>query len=122
MADELNPVKAVVVCFRISHSLGPAANAVCSESNIVFDQQFIQQLLVAAKPFFKEIVKEVLADEQENPTTLCMDYDDAGRMIGTTYEGIRKMVRKGDLKATKQGRRRGIAVSELKDYVQRNTN
>jgi hypothetical protein len=41
-------------------------------------------------------------------------------MIGTSYEGIRKLVRKGKLTAvSRSGRYRGIAVQELKDYVER---
>jgi hypothetical protein len=41
-------------------------------------------------------------------------------MIGTSYEGIRKLVRKGRLTAvSRSGRNRGIAVRELKDYVER---
>jgi hypothetical protein len=41
-------------------------------------------------------------------------------MIGTTYEGVRKLVRKGKLTAvSRSGRHRGIAIAELKDYVQR---
>ena len=42
-------------------------------------------------------------------------------MIGTSYEGVRKMVREGKLTAvSRSGRHRGIAVAELKDYVRRN--
>jgi excisionase family DNA binding protein len=83
-----------------------------------FEQQFLQQLLTAVLPEIKALIKEVMADEVGQP--LVVDYDEAGRMIGTTYEGIRKLVRKGKLKAvSRSGRHRGIALAELKDYVQR---
>ena len=84
----------------------------------MFEQQFIQQLLTAARPEIKALIKEVIADEGSQP--LIVDYEEAGRMIGTSYEGVRKLVRKGKLTAvSRSGRRRGIAVAELKDYVQR---
>jgi hypothetical protein len=84
----------------------------------VFEQQFIQQLLTAARPGIEALIKEVIADERGQP--LIMDYEEAGRMIGTTYEGVRKLVRKGKLTSvSRSGRNRGIAVAELKDYVQR---
>ena len=83
-----------------------------------FEQQFIQQLLVSVTPQIKALIKEVLADEGGQP--LIVDYEEAGRMIGTTYEGVRKLVRKRKLTAvSRSGRHRGIAVAELKDYVQR---
>jgi hypothetical protein len=83
-----------------------------------FEQQFVQQLLTAVLPEIKGLIREVLADELAQP--LLVDYEEAGRMIGTTYEGIRKLVRKGRLKAvSRSGRHRGIAVAELKNYVQR---
>ena len=85
----------------------------------LIEQHFIQQLLVAFTPQIKELIKEVIADDGGQP--LVVDYEEAGRMIGTTYEGIRKLVRKGKLTAvSRSGRHRGIAVSELKDYVVRN--
>ena len=84
----------------------------------MFEQQFMQQLIVAFTPQIKELIKEVIADEAARP--LVVDYEEAGRMIGTTYEGVRKLVRKGKLTAvSRSGRHRGIAVAELKDYVQR---
>ena len=84
----------------------------------MFEQQFIQQLMTAFAPQIKELIKEVIAGEGGQP--LIVDYEEAGRMIGTTYEGVRKLVRKGKLTAvSRSGRYRGIAVSELKDYVQR---
>lgn len=84
----------------------------------LFEQQFIQQLFVSFTPQIKALIKEVLADEGGQP--LIVDYEEAGRMIGTTYEGVRKLVRKGKLTAvSRSGRHRGIAVAELKDYVQR---
>ena len=85
----------------------------------MFEQQFITQLLVAAKPQLKTMIKEVIADAESRP--LVVDYEEAGRMIGTSYEGVRKLVRKGRLTAvSRSGRHRGIAVEELKDYVERN--
>lgn len=85
----------------------------------MFDQQFIQQLLMEVRPELKALVKEVIADEGGRP--LIVDYLEAGRMIGTSYEGVRKMVREGKLTAvSRSGRHRGIAVAELKDYVRRN--
>jgi hypothetical protein len=84
----------------------------------VFEQQFVQQLLVAFTPQIKALIKEVLADAGREP--LIVDYEEAGRMIGTTYEGVRKLVRSGKLTAvSRSGRHRGIAVAELRDYVQR---
>jgi len=84
----------------------------------MFEQQFMQQLIVAFTPQIKELIKEVIADDAARP--LVVDYEEAGRMIGTTYEGVRKLVRKGKLTAvSRSGRYRGIAVAELKDYVQR---
>ena len=84
----------------------------------VFEQQFVEQLLEAFPPRIKCLIKQVIADESAPP--LIVDYDEAGRMIGTTYEGVRKLVRKGKLTAvSRSGRYRGISVSELKDYVHR---
>jgi hypothetical protein len=84
----------------------------------VFERQFVEQLLIAFTPRIKDLIKQVIADESVPP--LIVDYDEAGRMIGTTYEGVRKLVRKGKLTAvSRSGRYRGIAVSELKDYVHR---
>jgi len=84
----------------------------------MFEQQFIQQLLLAAKPQIKALIREVIADEGDK--ALIVDYEEAGRMIGTSYEGVRKLVRKGRLKAvSRSGRHRGIAVEELRDYVHR---
>jgi len=84
----------------------------------MFEQQFMQQLIVAFTPQIKELIKEAIADEAARP--LVVGYEEAGRMIGTTYEGVRKLVRKGKLTAvSRSGRYRGIAVAELKDYVQR---
>jgi excisionase family DNA binding protein len=87
-------------------------------SGSVFEQQFIQQLLLVAKPQIRALIREVIADEGGQP--LVVDYEEAGRMIGISYEGVRKLVRKGRLTAvSRSGRHRGIAVEELKDYVQR---
>jgi hypothetical protein len=89
-----------------------------TNASSVFEQQFVQQLLVAFTPKIRQLIKEVIADEGGRP--LVVDYEEAGRMIGTTYEGVRKLVRKGRLTAvSRSGRHRGIAVAELKDYVQR---
>jgi len=84
----------------------------------MFEQQFIQQLLVAVKPQLIALVKEVISDAGCQP--LVVGYEEAGRMIGTSYEGVRKLVSKGKLTAvSRSGRHRGIAIAELKDYVQR---
>jgi hypothetical protein len=84
----------------------------------MFEQQFVEQLMVAFTPRIKELIKQVIAAETAPP--LVVDYEEAGRMIGTSYEGIRKLVRKGKLTAvSRSGRYRGIAVQELKDYVER---
>jgi len=84
----------------------------------MFEQQFIQQLLLVAKPQIRALIREVIADEDGQP--LVVDYEEAGRMIGTSYEGVRKLVRKGRLTAvSRSGRHRGIAVEELKNYVER---
>ncbi len=86
----------------------------------VFEQHFIEQLLAAVRPEIKALIKEVIAGERHQPSPLVVDYEEAGRMIGTTYEGIRKLVRKGKLTAvSRSGRHRGIAVAELRDYVER---
>jgi hypothetical protein len=82
------------------------------------EQFLVQQILSAALPEIKALIKEVLAEEVNQP--LIVDYEEAGRMIGTTYEGVRKLVRNGKLEAvSRSGRNRGIAVAELKDYVRR---
>ena len=84
----------------------------------MFEQQFVEQLMVAFTPRIKELIKQVISAEAAPP--LVVDYEEAGRMIGTSYEGIRKLVRKGKLTAvSRSGRYRGIAVQELKDYVER---
>lgn len=89
-----------------------------ASSGSMFEQQFIQQLLMVARPQIRALIREVIADESGRP--LVVDYEEAGRMIGTSYEGVRKLVRKGRLTAvSRSGRHRGIAVEELKDYVQR---
>jgi hypothetical protein len=85
---------------------------------VMFEQQFVDQLIVAFTPRIKELIKQVISAETAPP--LVVDYEEAGRMIGTSYEGIRKLVRKGKLTAvSRSGRYRGIAVQELKDYVER---
>ena len=82
------------------------------------EQLLVQQLLSAALPEIKALIKEVIAEEANQP--LIVDYEEAGRMIGTTYEGVRKLVRSGKLQAvSRSGRNRGIAIAELKDYVRR---
>jgi len=84
----------------------------------MFQEYFVQQLLAAARPEIRALIKELIA--AEGTDQLVVDYEQAGRMIGTTYEGIRKLVRKGRLTAvSRSGRHRGISVAELKDYVQR---
>jgi hypothetical protein len=84
----------------------------------MFEQQFVEQLMVAFTPRIKELIKQVISVETAPP--LVVDYEEAGRMIGISYEGIRKLVRKGKLTAvSRSGRYRGIAVQELKDYVER---
>ncbi len=86
----------------------------------ILEQQFIEQLRLAFAPQIRALIKEVIADETVGSGALIVDYAEAGRLIGTTYEGVRKLVRKGMLTAvSRSGRYRGIAVSELKDYVQR---
>ena len=50
----------------------------------------------------------------ETAPPLVVDYEEAGRMIRTSYEGIRKLVRKGKLTAvSRSGRYRGIAVQRI---------
>src|SRR5260370_25325760 len=83
----------------------------------VLEQQFIQHLLLAVRPEIEALVKEMIANEGGKP--LVVDYEEAGRMIGTSYEGIRKLVRKGKLTAvSRRCRHRGIAFAALKAYVQ----
>jgi hypothetical protein len=90
--------------------------------NTLFGQQFIQQLVVAARPHLEALIREVLAEKSSSfSQVLCVNYAEAGWMIGTTYEGIRKLVRTGKLTAvSRSGRHRGIAVDELKSYIERN--
>jgi hypothetical protein len=84
------------------------------------EQQFIEELRLAFGPQIKALIKEVIEDEAVGNTPLIVDYAEAGRLISTTYEGVRKLVRKGMLTAvSRSGRYRGIAISELKDYIQR---
>lgn len=84
----------------------------------MFEQRFVQEMLAAFKPHLKEIVKETLAGE--SPLPLIVDYGEAGRMLGTSYEGVRKLVRTGRLTAvSRSGRYRGISVDSLRAYVAR---
>jgi hypothetical protein len=85
----------------------------------LFGPEFIQQFLVAAKPALESLIRDVLEDARSSPQTLCVPYEEAGRMIGTSYEGIRKLVRNGILTPTSRGRRRVIAINELKAYTER---
>lgn len=87
----------------------------------MFEQEFIQQLLTAAKPQLRALVREVIGDESKTVSPLCVDYEQAGRMLGTTYEGIRKLVRKVELCAVSRGRKRAITIDELKLYIARST-
>src|SRR6185437_12792567 len=87
----------------------------------MFEQEFIQQILTAAKPQLRALVREVIGDESKAVSPLCVDYEQAGRMLGTTYEGIRKLVRKGKLCAVSRGRKPAIAIDELKLYIARST-
>ena len=86
----------------------------------VVERQMMEQLRLAFAPQIRALVKEVMADETVGSAPLIVDYAEAGRLIGTTYEGVRKLVRKGMLTAvSRSGRYRGIAISELKDYIER---
>ena len=83
------------------------------------EQQFTQQLFAAFRPQIKALIQELIADGENQ--LLIVDYGKAGRMIGTSYEGVRKLVRIGRLTSVRRsGRHRGIAVAELHDYVDRN--
>lgn len=83
-----------------------------------FEEILVQNVLNAALPEIKSLVRQLMEDEANLP--LVLDYEEAGRMIGTSYEGIRKLVRNGKLVAvSRSGRHRGIAITELKDYVKR---
>jgi hypothetical protein len=91
-----------------------------TRGNAVVEQRMMEQLRLAFAPEIRALIKEVLADETVGSAPLIVDYAEAGRLIGTTYEGVRKLVRKGMLTAvSRSGRNRGIAISELRDYVQR---
>jgi hypothetical protein len=85
----------------------------------LFGPAFIQQFLVAARPELEALIRDVVEEGSSAEDVLCVPYGEAGRRIGTTYEGIRKLVKKGDLTPVSRGRRRGIAVGELKAYVER---
>lgn len=109
---------------RTSHSIPPGINAHRKAGNApapnISEQPFFEQLRIAFAPQIKALIKEVIADETAESDPLIVDYAEAGRLIGTTYEGVRKLVRKGMLTAvSRSGRYRGIAIAELKDYVQR---
>jgi len=96
--------------------------ATSTTDKTLFGPLFIQQLVAAARPQLEELIREVLAEKERSSTEiLCVDYEEAGRMIGTSYEGIRKLVRKGKLTSvSRSGRHRGIAVHELRSYIERN--
>jgi hypothetical protein len=82
-----------------------------SRDGSAVEQFLAQQLLSAALPEIKALIKEVIAEEVNQP--LIVDYEEAGRMIGTTYEGVRKLVRNGKLQAvSRSGRNRGIAIAD----------
>ncbi len=86
----------------------------------VVERRMMEQLRLAFAPQIRALIKEVIADETVGSAPLIVDYAEAGRLIGTTYEGVRKLVRKGMLTAvSRSGRYRGIAISELKDYIER---
>ncbi len=92
-----------------------------SGSPSLFGTDFIQQFLTDAKPQLEALVRDVISKSQGATETLCVDYEEAGRRIGITYEGIRKLVRNGKLMSVSiSGRRRGISVAELCAYVERN--
>jgi hypothetical protein len=109
---------------RSSPNILPGSNAHTGKSKAaapnILEQPFFEQLRMAFAPQIKALIKEVIADETAESAPLIVDYAEAGRLIGTTYEGVRKLVRKGMLTAvSRSGRYRGIAIAELKDYVQR---
>lgn len=86
----------------------------------VVERHMMEQLRLAFAPQIRALIKEVMADETVGSAPLIVDYAEAGRLIGTTCEGVRKLVRKGMLTAiSRSGRYWGIATSELKDYIQR---
>jgi hypothetical protein len=86
----------------------------------VVERRMMEQLRLAFAPHIRALIKEVIAEETVGSAPLIVDYAEAGRLIGTTYEGVRKLVRKGMLTAvSRSGRYRGIAISELKDYIER---
>jgi excisionase family DNA binding protein len=87
----------------------------------MFAPDYMKQFVKEAEPYLRELVNEILVHKDDSSEVISVDYKEAGRRIGTTYEGIRKMVRKGELKAFKRGRRRGILVSELKSYAKTNS-
>jgi hypothetical protein len=97
-------------------------SAMNTGENGLFGPQFIQQLLAAARPHLEALIKEVLSEKRDlSSEVLCVDYEEAGRMIGTSYEGIRKLVRKGRITSvSRSGRHRGVAVDELRSYIERN--
>jgi hypothetical protein len=87
----------------------------------LFGPDFIEQFLAAARPGLKTLIRDVITEDRSARKVLCVPYEEAGAMIGTSYEGIRKLVRKGKLKSvSRSGRRRGIAISEMESYVERN--
>lgn len=91
-----------------------------AESMQLFGPAFVEQFLVVAKPVLEVMIRDVVDEGRSASDVLCVPYEVAGKMIGTSYEGVRKLVRKGVLESTSRGRRRVISVAELKSYVERN--
>ena len=97
-----------------------SGSGIAINGNSLIERHMMEQLRLAFGPQIKALIEEVIADETAGNAPLIVDYGEAGRLIGTTYEGVRKLVRKGMLTAvSRSGRYRGIAISELKDYIQR---
>ena len=86
----------------------------------LFGPEFVQQFLAAARPALEDMMRNVVAATHSANDVLCVPYKEAGAMIGTTYEGILKLVRNGKLTSTSRGRRRVITIAELKAYIERN--
>src|ERR1044071_9865531 len=91
------------------HSKGGQGGRECTNGLAgLFGPEFVHEFLAAAKPELETLIRGVVAETQNSREVLCVPYDEAGKRIGTTYEGIRKLVRKGRLKAvSRSGRRRG---------------
>jgi hypothetical protein len=89
---------------------------VATNGNGVVERHMMEQLRLAFAPQIRALIKEVIADETVGSAPLIVDYTEAGRLIGTTYEGVRKLVRKGMLTAVSRSGRNSRITSNGGDW------